>query len=87
MTLEVSEREIARVAYELWEAEGRPEGRAVEHWLAAEARLRNAEGMANTTKQQTGSHQASGAKQKRGIRYGLVLHAKMPRRQDPQGGR
>jgi Protein of unknown function (DUF2934) len=24
-------------AYAIWEAEGRPEGRAVEHWLAAEA--------------------------------------------------
>jgi Protein of unknown function (DUF2934) len=24
-------------AYAIWEAEGRPEGRAVDHWLAAEA--------------------------------------------------
>lgn len=24
-------------AYAMWEAEGRPEGRAVDHWLAAEA--------------------------------------------------
>ncbi|HET6467164.1 MAG TPA: DUF2934 domain-containing protein [Geminicoccaceae bacterium] len=26
-------------AYGLWEAEGRPEGRALEHWLRAEAEL------------------------------------------------
>ena len=25
-------------AYAMWEAEGRPEGRAVDHWLAAEAK-------------------------------------------------
>jgi hypothetical protein len=27
-------------AYAIWEAEGRPEGRAVDHWLAAEAECR-----------------------------------------------
>ena len=27
-------------AYAIWEAEGRPEGRAVDHWLAAEAAFR-----------------------------------------------
>ncbi|MFN7972537.1 MAG: DUF2934 domain-containing protein [Acidobacteriota bacterium] len=27
---------IRRRAYELWEAAGRPDGRAVDHWLAAE---------------------------------------------------
>jgi hypothetical protein len=26
-------------AYAIWEQEGRPEGRAMEHWLAAEAEL------------------------------------------------
>ena len=31
-----SEAEIARQAYELWEAEGRPEGRDVAHWHQAE---------------------------------------------------
>ncbi len=34
--------EIAVRAYYLWEAAGRPEGRAIEHWLEAEARLRPA---------------------------------------------
>jgi hypothetical protein len=29
-------------AYAIWEAEGRPEGRAVDHWLAAEAECRPA---------------------------------------------
>ena len=30
---------IARRAQEIWEEEGRPEGRAAEHWLRAEAEL------------------------------------------------
>ena len=30
---------IARRAEEIWEEEGRPEGRAEEHWLRAEAEL------------------------------------------------
>lgn len=32
--------EIALCAYYIWEEEGRPEGRAVEHWLQAELQLR-----------------------------------------------
>jgi hypothetical protein len=31
--------QIAALAYALWEAEGRPEGRAAEHWLKAEAQI------------------------------------------------
>lgn len=31
-----SETDVARKAYELWEAEGRPEGRDVAHWHQAE---------------------------------------------------
>jgi Protein of unknown function (DUF2934) len=31
---------IERRAYELWEAEGRPQGRELEHWLRAEAELK-----------------------------------------------
>jgi hypothetical protein len=37
---DISREELAAVAYSIWENEGRPEGRAVEHWLQAEARLR-----------------------------------------------
>lgn len=32
--------DIARRAYEIFEREGRPDGRHVEHWLRAEAELR-----------------------------------------------
>lgn len=32
--------EVARRAHRLWELEGRPEGRALAHWLLAEAQLR-----------------------------------------------
>ncbi len=35
--MSVTDRDsIARRAFEIWEAEGRPEGREVEHWLRAE---------------------------------------------------
>lgn len=33
--------EIQKRAYEIWEDEGRPEGRADEHWLRAEHELRS----------------------------------------------
>ncbi len=31
--------EIAAYAYKLWEAEGRPDGKDVDHWLQAKAHL------------------------------------------------
>jgi hypothetical protein len=31
--------EIAKRAYAIWEKEGRPDGRAIEHWLRAEVEL------------------------------------------------
>jgi hypothetical protein len=30
---------LARRAYEIWEREGRPEGRALDHWMQAEREL------------------------------------------------
>ncbi len=33
---------IALCALSIWEAEGRPQGRALDHWLQAEARLAQA---------------------------------------------
>jgi len=36
----VTHEEIALCAYYIWEAEGRPEGRAIDHWLQAELQLR-----------------------------------------------
>ena len=36
----ISHEEIALCAYYIWEAEGRPEARAVEHWLQAELQLK-----------------------------------------------
>jgi hypothetical protein len=35
----VDAAKIAERAYRLWESEGRPHGRAVDHWLQAEAEL------------------------------------------------
>jgi hypothetical protein len=34
---------IAQRAFEIWEQEGRPEGRDWNHWLAAEAELRQSD--------------------------------------------
>jgi hypothetical protein len=37
----INYEDIARRAYELWENEGKPEGKGQEHWLRAEEELRN----------------------------------------------
>jgi len=37
----VNEAGVSRVAYQLWEKAGRPAGRDLEFWLAAEAEVRN----------------------------------------------
>lgn len=34
-----NEQDIAKRAYAIWEQEGRPNGRSVEHWLTAEREL------------------------------------------------
>lgn len=39
MTQPDREAEIAKRAYAIWELEGRPKGRDIEHWLRAEAEL------------------------------------------------
>ena len=37
---EAEKEQIATLAYALWEAEGRSEGRTEEHWLKAEKQIR-----------------------------------------------
>ena len=41
--LQEREEQIRQRAHEIWEAEGRPEGRHEEHWARAEASLAEAE--------------------------------------------
>lgn len=36
----ITHEDISKRAREIWEREGRPEGRDMEHWLQAEAELR-----------------------------------------------
>ena len=36
---ETQRQQIAKRAYALWEQEGRPDGRDLDHWLQAEAEL------------------------------------------------
>jgi hypothetical protein len=40
-TVTVDEASVSRIAYELWENAGRPAGRDLEFWLAAEAHVRS----------------------------------------------
>jgi hypothetical protein len=40
-TMTVDEANVSRVAYQLWENAGRPVGRDLEFWLAAEAHVRS----------------------------------------------
>jgi hypothetical protein len=61
-----SAQEIAVRAYQVWEAAGRPSGRAVEHWLAAEALLRDAVAPRPAVSRLPGH------------RYGLVLRTRTP---------
>ncbi|MFC7332773.1 DUF2934 domain-containing protein [Rhodocista pekingensis] len=42
------EERIRRKAHEIWEREGRPEGRAAEHWDKASELLAQEEGLAGT---------------------------------------
>jgi hypothetical protein len=39
-TVTTDETNVCRLAYELWENAGRPSGRDLEFWLAAEAKVR-----------------------------------------------
>lgn len=58
--------EIAVRAYQVWESAGRPEGRAVEHWLTAETQLRDA------------AEPRPAASPLPANRYGLVFQARAP---------
>ena len=51
-TVEASEANIGRLAYQLWEKAGRPAGRDLEFWLAAEAEVRAASRPALVHKQE-----------------------------------
>jgi hypothetical protein len=67
------EQEVRRVAYELWQREGRPDGRALEHWLKAQRVLeesRPAEVVAEATPVAPASQkpEIKGAPRRRGRR-------------------
>ena len=48
-TIQLSNEEIEKVAHSIWEQEGRPEGRSLEHWLIAENQLRNQKQVQDST--------------------------------------
>jgi len=72
-----SHPEIARRAYQLWEAEGQPHSSALKHWLKAEAELSAQSGASNAMKQ----HDQKPTSQRN--RYGLVLEGKHPKTHSP----
>lgn len=45
----MTHEEISKRAREIWEREGRPEGRDMEHWLQAEKELRGQSSKSQTT--------------------------------------
>ena len=51
--IEPSSEQIADLARRIWDAEGRPDGREVAHWLEAEARLRALFGHVRTVREST----------------------------------
>lgn len=67
----LSHNEIARRAYQLWEAEGRPYGSAVRHWLRAESQLKAAKSFPVSA-----AVPASETQVPQRSRYGLVLSAR-----------
>jgi len=60
--------EIARRAYTLWELEGRPTGRDLDHWLAAEVELaatRHVEPQVESAPEEASAPRRSPAKRQR----------------------
>ena len=71
----VRHEDIARRAYLIWEREGRPEHQAWEHWLRAEAQLREA-GHHQEESGRKAHPEAPPERRIRSRRYGLILHRK-----------
>jgi hypothetical protein len=69
----VSHDEIARRAYHLWEEGGRPDGRAVQYWLEAEAQLRSQDLQGKDVQTSLGAVEMTRLRQEHAVRYGLVL--------------
>lgn len=67
---------IARCAYLIWESEGRPEGRAVEHWILAESRLLAAGQIVAVPENFQRATGANSTPPHQRRRYGLVLTQK-----------
>lgn len=59
------EEEISLMAYRMWEREGRPEGRALEHWLLAEEICEQTDDGRGESAQATPSAPAAGTRRSR----------------------
>jgi Protein of unknown function (DUF2934) len=65
----ITHEEISKRAREIWEREGRPEGRDKEHWLQAEAELRrDSDGEQSQPQPSLVAHQPSLAAQSSPVR-------------------
>jgi hypothetical protein len=80
------ERNIRDRAYAIWEKEGRPDGKSLEHWLQAEAEIGNEKviGVTNDGKilRSSGSGVAS-ATERSLRRYRNAIAAQVPMRHAP----
>jgi hypothetical protein len=63
---EPSQDEIAAYAYKLWEAEGRPNGKDLDHWLQAKAHLTADRQYEAGVLQASGSRDADTRKKRKG---------------------
>lgn len=71
-----SNHEIADAAYQIWEKEGKPDGRAEEHWFEAEAHLTSGTPIkpAKSANAKVAAKTSKSEKTKPQSRYGLVLN-------------
>lgn len=60
--MENIEDRIRRRAYEIWEREGRPHGREIDHWLRAAQEIAGEEGRGGDMAMAAGSEPAAGAR-------------------------
>src|SRR5262245_30766902 len=68
--MELSHEDVGRVAHSIWEQEGRPEGKSLDHWLMAEKQLRGEKQRQNSaaTNEQSSVVAPAGQNTERGSR-------------------
>ena len=60
--MNIESKDVQERAYQIWEAEGRPQGRDFDHWVRAERELSGPVAPAKTRARRTGTTTASTTK-------------------------